>query len=86
VTRGAEKISRGRVRVSSSGYRSCALYGRRVDGKYEQLATAFWRGGRLPPAMAYSPLGGLGASLLGDPNLARIAAAHACSTAAVALA
>jgi diketogulonate reductase-like aldo/keto reductase len=38
------------------------------------------------PVMAYSPLGGLGASLLGDPTLARIAAAHACSPAAVALA
>ena len=38
------------------------------------------------PVMAYSPLGGLGASLLGDPNLGRIAAAHACSAAAVALA
>jgi diketogulonate reductase-like aldo/keto reductase len=38
------------------------------------------------PVMAYSPLGGLGAKLLGDPNLGRIAAAHACSAAAVALA
>jgi diketogulonate reductase-like aldo/keto reductase len=38
------------------------------------------------PVMAYSPLGGLGAKLLGDPNLGRIAAAHACSSAAVALA
>jgi len=38
------------------------------------------------PVMAYSPLGGLGASLLGDPNLGRIAAAHGCSAAAVALA
>jgi diketogulonate reductase-like aldo/keto reductase len=38
------------------------------------------------PMMAYSPLGGLGASLLGDPILGRIAAAHACSAAAVALA
>jgi len=38
------------------------------------------------PVMAYSPLGGLGASLLGDPVLGRIAAAHACSAAAVALA
>ena len=38
------------------------------------------------PVMAYSPLGGLGASLLGDPILGRIAAAHACSAAAVALA
>jgi len=38
------------------------------------------------PVMAYSPLGGLGASLLGDPNLGPIAAAHGCSAAAVALA
>jgi diketogulonate reductase-like aldo/keto reductase len=38
------------------------------------------------PVMAYSPLGSLGASLLGDPILGRIAAAHACSAAAVALA
>jgi diketogulonate reductase-like aldo/keto reductase len=38
------------------------------------------------PVMAYSPLGGPGASLLHDPALARIAAAHGCSTAAVALA
>jgi diketogulonate reductase-like aldo/keto reductase len=38
------------------------------------------------PVMAYSPLGGPGASLLGDPILGRIAATHACSAAAVALA
>ena len=38
------------------------------------------------PVMAYSPLGGPGASLLGDPILGRIAAAHGCSAAAVALA
>jgi diketogulonate reductase-like aldo/keto reductase len=38
------------------------------------------------PVMAYSPLGGPGASLLRDPVLARIAAAHGCSSAAVALA
>ena len=37
------------------------------------------------PVMAYS-LGGLGAGLLGDPILGRIATAHACSAAAVALA
>jgi diketogulonate reductase-like aldo/keto reductase len=35
------------------------------------------------PVMAYAPLGG---SLLRDPMLARIGAAHACSAAAVALA
>jgi hypothetical protein len=38
------------------------------------------------PVMAYSPLGGLGASLLRDPTLAGIATAHGCSAAAVALA
>jgi hypothetical protein len=36
--------------------------------------------------MAYSPLGGPGASLLRDPTLAQIGAAHGCSAAAVALA
>jgi diketogulonate reductase-like aldo/keto reductase len=38
------------------------------------------------PIMAYSPLGGPGASLLRDPTLARIGAARGCSAAAVALA
>src|SRR5215472_11384414 len=38
------------------------------------------------PVMAYSPLGGPGASLLRDPVLARVGAAHGCSAAAVALA
>jgi diketogulonate reductase-like aldo/keto reductase len=38
------------------------------------------------PVMAYSPLGGAGASLLRDPTLERIGAAHSCSAAAVALA
>lgn len=38
------------------------------------------------PVMAYSPLGGPGAGLLGDPIVGRIAAAHACSAAAVVLA
>jgi diketogulonate reductase-like aldo/keto reductase len=38
------------------------------------------------PIMAYSPLGGSGAKVLSDPTLARIAAAHGCSAAAVALA
>src|SRR5437588_8834426 len=38
------------------------------------------------PVMAYSPLGGTGASLLRDPTLVRIGAAHECSAAAVALA
>lgn len=38
------------------------------------------------PVMAYSPLGGAGASLLRDPTLARIGSTHSCSAAAVALA
>jgi diketogulonate reductase-like aldo/keto reductase len=38
------------------------------------------------PVMAYSPLGGEGARLLGDPALARIGASRGCSAAAVALA
>lgn len=38
------------------------------------------------PVMAYSPLGGAGASLLRDPTLSRIGATHNCSPAAVALA
>ncbi len=38
------------------------------------------------PLMAYSPLGGPDSSLLRDPMLARIGAAHDCSAAAVALA
>src|SRR6516165_3145477 len=38
------------------------------------------------PVMAYSPLGGPGASLSRDPTLARIGAARGCSAAAVALA
>jgi len=36
--------------------------------------------------MAYSPLGGPGTALLSHPALARIGAAHNCSSAAVALA
>jgi diketogulonate reductase-like aldo/keto reductase len=38
------------------------------------------------PVMAYSPLGGPGAGLLRDATIARIAVAHACSPAAIALA
>jgi diketogulonate reductase-like aldo/keto reductase len=38
------------------------------------------------PVMAYSPLGGEGATMLRDATLARIGAAHGCSAAAVALA
>jgi diketogulonate reductase-like aldo/keto reductase len=37
------------------------------------------------PVMAYSALGGPGASLTRDPTLARIGATHGCSAAAVAL-
>jgi diketogulonate reductase-like aldo/keto reductase len=43
-----------------------------------------WCEQRGMPVMAYTPLGG--ASLLRDPALARIGAAHGCSAAAVALA
>jgi diketogulonate reductase-like aldo/keto reductase len=45
-----------------------------------------WCEHRGMPVMAYSPLGGPGASLLRDPTLARIGASHGCSAAAVALA
>jgi len=38
------------------------------------------------PVMAYSPLGGDGGSLVRDPALARIGAAHDCSAAVIALA
>jgi diketogulonate reductase-like aldo/keto reductase len=38
------------------------------------------------PIMAYSPLGGPGAKLLRNSTLGRIAGAHGCSPAAVALA
>ena len=45
-----------------------------------------WCQHRNMPVMAYSPLGGPGASLLRDPTLARIGGEHGCSAAAVALA
>ena len=45
-----------------------------------------WCEHRGMPVMAYSPLGGPGASLLRDPTLARIGASHGCTAAAVALA
>lgn len=45
-----------------------------------------WSRQQRMPIMAYSPLGGPDASLLGDPTLTRIGAAHGCSAAAVALA
>ena len=45
-----------------------------------------WCEQRGMPVMAYSPLGGPGSSLVHDPTLARIGAAHGCSAAAVALA
>ena len=38
------------------------------------------------PVMAYSPLGGDSGSLVHDPTLAQIGAAHDCSAAAIALA
>jgi diketogulonate reductase-like aldo/keto reductase len=38
------------------------------------------------PVMAYSPLGGPNSTLLGDPTLAHIGAAHSCSAATIALA
>ena len=45
-----------------------------------------WCEQRDMPLMAYSPLGGPDSSLLRDPTLARVGAAHDCSAAAVALA
>src|SRR5262249_16648831 len=45
-----------------------------------------WCQQRNMPVMAYSPLGGPGASLLRDPTLAKIGAAHERSAAAIALA
>jgi diketogulonate reductase-like aldo/keto reductase len=51
--------------------------------EYDLLPWCEWHG---MPVMAYSPLGGAGASLLRDPTLAHIGAAHSCSAAAVALA
>jgi diketogulonate reductase-like aldo/keto reductase len=57
-----------------------------LDGRSIERDLLPWCERHRMPVMAYSPLGGLGASLLGDPNLGRIAAAHACSAAAVALA
>ena len=52
-----------------------------------ELAPALaWSEQRGMPVMAYSPLGGPGASVLRDPTLARIGAAHGCSAAAIALA
>ena len=45
-----------------------------------------WCEQRGMPVMAYSPLGGDSGSLVRDPTLARIGAAHGCSSAAVALA
>ena len=45
-----------------------------------------WCEDRGIPVMAYSPLGGDGGTLVHDPTLTRIGAAHNCSAAAVALA
>ncbi len=57
-----------------------------LDGRSIERDLLPWCQRHSMPVMAYSPLGGLGASLLSDPILGRIAAAHACSAAAVALA
>jgi diketogulonate reductase-like aldo/keto reductase len=45
-----------------------------------------WCEKRGVPVMAYSPLGGDNGTLVRDPTLTRIGAAHNCSAAAVALA
>ena len=45
-----------------------------------------WCAQHAMPVMAYSPLGGASSTLLRDPTLAQIGAAHGCSPAAVALA
>src|ERR1700729_1550924 len=45
-----------------------------------------WCAQRAMPVMAYAPLGGASSTLLRDPTVARIGAAHGCSPATVALA
>jgi diketogulonate reductase-like aldo/keto reductase len=45
-----------------------------------------WCTQRNIPVMAYSPLGGDNSSLVRDPTLAQLGAAHGCSAAAIALA
>ena len=60
------------------------LYNLGHRGIEQDLLPWFERHGM--PVMAYSPLGGAGSSVLRDPTLARIGAAHNCSAAAVALA
>jgi diketogulonate reductase-like aldo/keto reductase len=45
-----------------------------------------WCAQHAMPVMAYSPLGGASSTLLRDPTVARIGAAHGCSPATVALA
>jgi diketogulonate reductase-like aldo/keto reductase len=57
-----------------------------LDNRRIELDVLPWCVQRGIPVMAYSPLGGPGASLLRDPTLARIGTAHDCSAAAVALA
>jgi diketogulonate reductase-like aldo/keto reductase len=57
---------------------SYSLVDRRIE--YDLLPWCEQRG---MPVMAYSPLGGPGVSVLRDPTLARIGAAHGCSAAAV---
>src|SRR5215813_5932050 len=55
-----------------------------IDSRSIESDLLPWCEQRGMPVMAYTPLGG--ASLLHDPTLARIGAAHGCSAAAVALA
>ena len=55
-----------------------------LDGRGIEYDLLPWCKQRGMPVMAYTPLGG--DSLVRDPTLARIGAAHGCSAAAVALA
>jgi diketogulonate reductase-like aldo/keto reductase len=57
-----------------------------LDNRSIEQAVLPWCEQHGMPVMAYSPLGGPGASLARDPTHARIGEAHGCSAAAVALA
>jgi diketogulonate reductase-like aldo/keto reductase len=57
-----------------------------LDDRGIERDLSAWRDRHDVAIMAYSPLGGPGTALLGNPALARIGAAHGCSPAAVALA